>query len=515
MKRSAQIRHPFPRFVPEVRSMFLDKALERIQVTGRTGNLHVDISGVAYDSRSVRSGDLFVAIEGERNNGAHFVPKAVENGAVAIASEHPAGSGLNAACVQVPDARKFLAEISREFYQNPSEELNLVAITGTNGKTTTSYLMESICRHAGFRTCLVGTIGMKIGAQSFHSSHTTPEASDLTNFLRQAVLGGCTHGALEVSSHSLTLKRVFGMRFRVGVFMNLTRDHLDFHRDMESYFQAKQLLFTAENGNRVETAVINADDAYGSRLTTIAGCAVLRFGFNRGADIRVLDYQSQVDGTDVTLQTPAGEFRFQMQLIGRPNLYNAMAATGAALALGISPEAIRKGIEALEGVPGRVERVRAGQNFTVIVDYAHSPDALENLLRTVAQLPHAKLITVFGCGGDRDKTKRPMMGDIAVRMSDVVFATSDNPRSEDPLAILEDIEAGMRKGPASYEIVPDRRQAIKAALTLAGTGDVVVIAGKGHEDYQILGSRTIHFDDREVAREFIDELLNAKKRNGT
>jgi UDP-N-acetylmuramyl-tripeptide synthetase len=407
----------------------------------------------------------------------------------------------------VPDARRFLAEVSDLFYGHPSEKLGLVAITGTNGKTTTSYLMDSIFRHAGIHACLVGTIGMRIGAKSFPSAHTTPESSDLTRFLHDAVKDGCTHGALEVSSHSLSLKRVFGTQFQAGVFMNLTRDHLDFHKDMESYFRAKQLLFSDPNGNRTQTAIINIDDPYGQRLEREIRCQTLSFGFDPNAKIHVLNHQSRVDGTDLTVQIPSGEIRYRLQLVGRPNIYNTMAATGAALALGIDAQAIQKGIEGLEGVPGRVERIDAGQPFTVVVDYAHSPDALENLLHTMAQLPHERLITVFGCGGDRDRTKRPIMGEIAVRMSDLVIATSDNPRSENPLEILKEIEVGMHQGPAPYKIVPDRRQAIEEAIFAARTGDVVVIAGKGHEDYQVLGDQTIHFDDREVARELIRGIV--------
>jgi UDP-N-acetylmuramoyl-L-alanyl-D-glutamate--2,6-diaminopimelate ligase len=483
--------------------MLLSKALERIPGISGAGASEVEIGGIAFDSRSVQKGDLFVAIKGEKSDGTHFIPQAIQRGAAAVAAEVQIKLEQDTPRLLVPDAREFLAEIAAAFYGNPSERLNLVAITGTNGKTTTSYLMDSIFRQAGLRACLAGTNGMKIGVKNFPSNHTTPESADLTRFLHGAVTEGCTHGALEVSSHSLSLKRVFGTRFRVAVFMNLTRDHLDFHKDMESYFKAKRLLFSDEDRNRVETAIVNFDDPYGQRLMSGIRCDVLSFGFNEGASIHVLNHQSRVDGTDLILRTPAGEIRYRMQLIGRPNIYNAMAATGAALALGLDADKICSGIESLEGVPGRVERVEAGQPFTLVVDYAHSPDALENLLNTVSQLPHARVITVFGCGGDRDKTKRPIMGAIAVRMSDLVFATSDNPRSEDPLQILKEIEAGLRKGPASYEIVPDRRKAIELAVGNAREGDVVVIAGKGHEDYQILGDRKIHFDDREVARELI------------
>jgi UDP-N-acetylmuramoyl-L-alanyl-D-glutamate--2,6-diaminopimelate ligase len=490
-------------FGPEARSpMILREALERIPNIQSTGNPNIDICGIAYDSRSVQKGDLFVAIKGEKQDGARFIGQALNRGAVAVASEKNQAPA-QAVSVVVPDARKFLAEISRIFYRDPSAKLKLVGITGTKGKTTSSYLMDSIFSHAGIPSCLMGTIMMKIGSQIIQSHHTTPESSDLMRFLQQAVTGGCTHGALEVSSHSLALKRVFGARFAVGVFMNLTHDHLDFHKNMEAYFQAKQLLFSAENGNNIECAVINVDDDYGRRLASETRSSVLRFGFRKPADIRVLEYQSTSGGTELALDTPAGQVHFQLRLIGRPNAYNVMAATGAALCLGLDLKTIRSGIEALKGVPGRMERIDAGQDFTVIVDYAHSPDSLDNLLQTLSQLPHKRIITVFGCGGDRDKTKRPVMGEIAARASDLVIATSDNPRSEDPLEILKEIETGLRKGPAPFKIEPDRRLAIELAISMASAGDVVALAGKGHEDYQIIGSRTIPFDDRILALELI------------
>ena len=492
--------------------MILKEALEHIPGINRTERFDADILGISYDSRTVQKGDLFVAIKGEKADGAHFVNQAVENGAVAVASEQKIDTGSAAVNIVVPDARRFLSEFSRIFYEDPSARLKIVGITGTKGKTTTSYLMDSIYRHAGIRSCLAGTIEMKIGTTSFHSSHTTPESSDLMKFLQQAVTEGCTHGAMEVSSHSLVLKRVFGTKYSTGVFMNLTHDHLDFHKDIESYFRAKQLLFSIENHNRIKTAVINIDDPFGRRLANGIQCPVIRFGFDRTADIHPLEFESRVDSSDLTLETPAGKARFHMRLIGRPNAYNVMAAVGAALSLDIDPEMIRIGIEALEGVPGRMERIDAGQDFTVIVDYAHSPDSLENLLKTVTQMPHKKRITVFGCGGDRDRSKRQIMGEIAVNASDYVFATSDNPRSENPLEILKEIETGMRKGPAPYCIVPDRRQAIASALSMAGTGDVVVIAGKGHEDYQIIGNKMVPFDDRKLARELIQERMESGKK---
>jgi UDP-N-acetylmuramoyl-L-alanyl-D-glutamate--2,6-diaminopimelate ligase len=297
----------------------------------------------------------------------------------------------------------------------------------------------------------------------------------------------------------------------VGVFTNLTLDHLDFHKNMEAYFQAKQLLFSEAGENRIEAAVINADDAYGKRLADEIRIPKMRFGFHPPADIYVLEYKSDRDGTDLALASPAGILRFHTRLIGRPNAYNIMAATGAALSLGVGADTIREGVESLKGVPGRMELVEAGQDFTIIVDYAHSPDSLENLLQTVNQLPHGKLITVFGCGGDRDRTKRPIMGEIATRLSDYVFATSDNPRTENPLSILKEIEPGMRKGAAPYSIVPDRRSAIESAIEMARAGDAVVIAGKGHEDYQILGTNVIAFDDRKVATDIVRRRLDRKE----
>jgi UDP-N-acetylmuramoyl-L-alanyl-D-glutamate--2,6-diaminopimelate ligase len=487
--------------------MLLSELLESMPEIDRAGYPEVQVRGITYDSRQVKDGDLFVAIKGEKTDGARFIDQAISRGASIVAAEQPLESQLAVPCLIVPDARKFLAQASRIFYQNPCEKLKMVGITGTNGKTTTSYLMHSLFSRSGFPSCLVGTIGMKIGDQNYSSKHTTPEASDLMKFLHQAAAAGCTHGAMEVSSHSLSLKRVFGAKFAVAIFMNLTQDHLDFHKDMESYFQAKCLLFSPENGNRIEAAVINTDDPYGERLANQYAGRVLRFGFNKSADIHVKEFHSRANGSDLTLATPAGEMEFRLQLIGRPNAYNIMAAVGAAHCLGLKPEEIRKGIESMKGVPGRLELVSEGQAFTVVVDYAHSPDALENLLKTVSQLPHARIISIFGCGGDRDRTKRPIMGEIATRMSDFVIATSDNPRSEDPSAILKEIEPGLRKGSAPYEIQPDRRQAIEAAISMANKGDIVVIAGKGHEDYQIIGDKILHFDDREVAKELIRERI--------
>ncbi len=483
--------------------MLIREMLENIPGISLTGNQDVEIRGIAYDSRRVDAGDLFVALKGESTDGALHAPEAVSRGAVALATDHdlPATDGIP--ILRVPDARRFLAEVSRLFYEDPASRMELVAITGTNGKTTTAYLVDAILRQAGKRTCLVGTLGLKAADQRFPSPHTTPEASDLTAFLQRALLAGCTHGAVEVSSHALAMQRVFDVRFAVAVFSNLTPEHLDFHHDMESYYEAKRLLFMPQGGNRVRSAIVNAEDPYGRRLAGEVPVPVLQYGVTRECGIRLLDRSIRIDGTDLRLQTPAGELAIHAALVGHPNISNIMAAVGAALSLGLDSYDIRQGIESVSGVPGRMELIRCGQEFTVIVDYAHTPDALQKLLETVQQCAFGRILTVFGCGGDRDRAKRPLMGEIAARLSHFVIATSDNPRRENPLQILADIEPGLKKGPSPYRIDPDRREAIRAAFSRAGKGDVVVIAGKGHENYQIIGEKKMAFDDRAVARELL------------
>ncbi len=492
--------------------MLLTELLEQIPGIDLTAKPQIRIQGIAYDSRLVKEGYLFVAMKGQKFNGVRFIAQAISRGAAAVASEEAIKADV--VTITVPDARKFLAQVSRGFYLDPPSHMKLVGITGTNGKTTTAYLLNSIYQKANLRSCQIGTTGMKIGSQVFPSERTTPESSCLMMLLRHAVIAGCTHGAIEVSSHALALDRVFGTKFTIGVFTNLTQDHLDFHKDMESYYQAKRLLFSAENDNRIESAIINIDDPYGQRLAREVRCPVVRFGFSKEAEVRVLECQSRAHGTNLILAIPQGELNLYLRLIGHPNVYNAMAAIGAALCLGIDMDSIHHGIEALEGVPGRMELIDAGQSFTVIVDYAHTPDALENLLKTVSQLPRAKLITVFGCGGDRDRRKRPLMGEIATRLSDYVIATSDNPRTEDPLEILREIESGLCQSSGSYKLMPDRREAIGFAVSMALKGDIVVIAGKGHEDYQIIGNRAIPFDDRTVAWDMLRELANAQGAQG-
>jgi UDP-N-acetylmuramoyl-L-alanyl-D-glutamate--2,6-diaminopimelate ligase len=471
-----------------------------LEVSGKTD---VPIVGVTYDSRRVAPGFLFVALTGTRTDGASYVEEAWRRGAAAVAAEGAIAPASGTAAIRVREGRRFLADISRIYFDDPASRLQLVAVTGTNGKTTTTYILDAIFRSAGFKSCVVGTIGMRIGDARFPTEHTTPEASDLAGFLHRAAAEGCTHGSLEASSHALVQKRVFGMKFAVGVFTNLTPEHLDYHHDMESYYQAKRILFSKEGRNGLSLAVVNLDDPYGRRLAQDADGPVLGYGYAPEAGVRFLESDARPGGTSLRLALPSAELSLRTRLVGRPNIYNIMSATAAAIGLGIDADAIVRGIQAVQGVPGRMEPVDEGQPYSVFVDYAHTPDALENLLRTADALPHARILTVFGCGGDRDRAKRRVMGEIAAKGSDVVIATSDNPRTEDPLAILAEIEPGLRGHRARYEVVPDRRAAIGRALSLAGDDDIVLIAGKGHEDYQIIGTRVFPFDDRAVAREII------------
>jgi UDP-N-acetylmuramoyl-L-alanyl-D-glutamate--2,6-diaminopimelate ligase len=490
--------------------MLLQELEKQIPGTRCSGDPTISIQGMAFDSRKVKPGDLFIAIKGEVFDGSQFVGQALAQGAVAIASEAQIQSLPGISVLHVSDARRFLAEASRLFYGDPARKLKIIAITGTNGKTTTVHLLGAIFHKAGIKACTVGTLGMKIGKECVTSRHTTPESLDLVYFLHHAVESGCTHAALEASSHALCLKRLFGTKITVGVFTNLTQDHLDFHKDMESYYQAKRLLFTAPGNNDVESAVINIDDPFGVLLSTEVGCPVIRFGSGSNAELRIVGVAYRLNGMNLRIATPQGEIRVATQLVGRPNADNILAAAGAALSLGINLEDLQQGVEHLSGVEGRMELINPGQSFSVYVDYAHTPDALQKLLQTAMQLPHRRLITVFGCGGDRDRKKRPLMGEIAARMSDFVIATSDNPRTENPLEILHQIERGLAKGPAKYCVLPDRRAAIASAIGMAGKGDVILIAGKGHEDSQIIGTLKFPFDDRVIARESILNLTQER-----
>jgi UDP-N-acetylmuramoyl-L-alanyl-D-glutamate--2,6-diaminopimelate ligase len=419
-------------------------------------------------------------------------------------SESAAPADLQVVWVRVPDARLALAALAAIFYGDPSEELVLVGITGTNGKTTTSYLLASVFEAAGITCGRIGTVGYRIGRKEIEAERTTPEAPELQAMIREMVTQGCGACAMEVSSHALALHRVTGMRFAAGVFTNLTRDHLDFHADMDDYFRAKRRLFEMLPSDA--PALLNVDDPRGASLTEAGGRPVT-YGIHRPADISPGPLSFSLAGLTLDVRTPRGTVRVRSGLVGRPNVYNILAAVATATALGLPFDAIERGISALAGVPGRFQLVsRASDGVTVVVDYAHTDDALRNLLETARPLATGRLITVFGCGGDRDRTKRPLMGAVAGRLSDLIVITSDNPRSEDPARIIEEIQRGItadtrRDGAQSVLTIVDRRTAIAKAIEMARPGDLVLVAGKGHEKYQVIGDRTLPFDDVEVARE--------------
>jgi UDP-N-acetylmuramoyl-L-alanyl-D-glutamate--2,6-diaminopimelate ligase len=515
----------------------LDALAARLPGARLTGDPATAISHVTHDSRRAGPGTLFVAVRGLSADGNQFVEAARRKGAVAVASEEaPRGDGP---WLEVPDAREALAVLSAAVLGDPADRLQLVGVTGTNGKTTTTYLIDAALRACGYKVGLLGTIQYRVGDRLAEAVRTTPEASDLQELFAEMVEAGCSHVVMEVSSHSLSLRRVHGSAFRVAVFTNLTRDHLDFHGDMDSYYAAKRVLFDTllrADGH----AVINADDDRAEDLRGASRGKVLTYSLraDSGADLVARDVSLSLEGTRFTVRAGQADLSVRTPLIGGFNVANVLAALGASLALGLPAEQALAGIASVAGVPGRLERVQAGQDFTVVVDYAHTDDALRNLLETVRELRPRRLITVFGCGGDRDRTKRPLMGAVASRLSDVVVVTSDNPRSEPPEAIIEEILAGMGSGrhamragsesrPAalgafrpfgasppgpqrsSHLVVVDRREAIAQALEMAGPGDAVVIAGKGHEAYQVLRERTVPFDDRLVAREVLARL--AKK----
>ncbi len=455
---------------------------------------------VTHDSRRVVPGGIFVAITGATTDGNNFVNQATQRGALAVLSENPRPADFDGVWFQVADARASLARTAALVYGHPSRSLKLVGITGTNGKTTIAHLCESVFRAAGAVPAMMGTIAHRIGEYEEVAAHTTPEASDIQAFMHRAVAAKVTYAVMEVSSIALDLHRTDCLDFAVAAFTNLTQDHLDYHGTMVAYAAAKQKLFEMTKNH----AVINADDAFGATLRQATRAQVMSYAIDSSADLTPDQTDFGVAGLSFTARTPVGDIEIRSPLVGRPHAYNILCAVGIGLALGIAPDTIARGINASHGAAGRFERASdASDDLTVIVDYAHTPDALVNVLkiaRDAAKASGGRVVTVFGCGGDRDKTKRPLMGEDAAKMSDVVIATSDNPRSEDPEAILADIEVGLKRASGTYELIADRRAAITKAVTKAEPNDVIVIAGKGHEDYQILASGKIHFDDREIAR---------------
>jgi UDP-N-acetylmuramoyl-L-alanyl-D-glutamate--2,6-diaminopimelate ligase len=460
------------------------------------------ISQLGCDSRKVEPGSAFFALHGAKTDGNVFVKDAVARGATAVISEErqPADLPEKVLWIRVREARKSLAIAAANYFGHPGQALKLAAVTGTNGKTTTTSIIDSILKASGAKTGLFGTIAYHTPAGDYPAPNTTPESVDLQGFLAEIRDSGGQFGVLEASSHALSLDRLWTCHFAAAVFTNLTREHMDYHKNFDDYFAAKRRLFDGTGAGVPDAAIINIDDEYGKRL---AGHAknVVTYGLDAAAQITTKKFQLTFSGLSFTAQTPKGKVQISSRLVGRINVYNILAAIGAAQALDISNDVIAAGIQNLDSVSGRFQRIDLGQPFFVVVDYAHTDDALENLIRTARELnPKGRIITLFGCGGWKDRTKRPVMGEVSGRLSDLTILANDNPKTEDPLKIISDVVVGIQKANGKYLIEPDRQKAIALAFDQARPGDIVLLAGKGHEDYQILADRTVHFDDREEAR---------------
>jgi UDP-N-acetylmuramoyl-L-alanyl-D-glutamate--2,6-diaminopimelate ligase len=485
--------------------MTFQQVLDGTEVLALSGDPVV--SSVEYDSRRVKLGCVFVAMRGESNDGNQFIDQAIQAGAVAVVTDSAAEKPRpDVGWALVPRGRRALARVSANFYKKPAERIAITGITGTNGKSTTAFLVESILAAAGRKSALIGTIEYHVAGKVLPAPHTTPEALELNRILNEALGHGATDAVMEVSSHALAQERVYGVPFDVAVFTNLTRDHLDYHQTMEEYFAAKRVLFEGCGTDAPRAVVTNIDDEAGAKLAEFSrklSSVVLKYGWERG-DLHAEKVEITTRGTRFDLVMPEERIPVFSMLIGRVNVYNILAAAGAAYARGCKGQAIAGGIEKLACVPGRFERVDCGQPFTVVVDYAHTDDALRNLTALARELvsgAKGKVLTVFGCGGDRDRKKRPLMGEAAGRGSDFVLLTSDNPRNEDPLAIINDAVVGLQKTGVKYSVEPDRRKAIALAIGEARPGDIVLLAGKGHEKVQVTRAGATPFDDLEVARQ--------------
>ena len=489
--------------------MTFQHLLDGAEVLSVSGN--PDVSGVEYDSRRVKAGCVFVAMRGETSDGNRFIDQAIRTGAVAVVTDSPAEAQREGvAWALVPHGRRALARLSANFYKRPAERIAVTGITGTNGKSTTAFLVESILTAAGRKSALIGTIEYHVAGRVCPAPHTTPEALELARLFNEALGQGATDAVMEVSSHALAQQRVFGVPFDVAVFTNLTRDHLDYHKTMGEYFSAKRVLFEGCGTEPPRAVVTNLDDEHGTKLADFShkrSPVVLTYGWDRG-DFHAEKPEITPRGTRFDMITPDGKLAIFSPLIGRVNVYNILAAAAAGFARGCSAQTITQGVAVLTHVPGRFQRVDCGQPFTVVVDYAHTDDALRNLTSLAHEFVSrsgggARVITLFGCGGDRDRAKRPLMGEAAGRGSDFVVLTSDNPRSEDPRAIINDALVGLQRSGAKYSVEVDRRKGIALAIGEARPGDIVLLAGKGHEKVQVTREGTHPFDDVEVAREVL------------
>ncbi len=462
-----------------------------------------EISGVAYDSRCVQPGWLFVCIKGFQTDGHQYIPNAVAQGAAAVLVEEDGADVCGAVKIQTQDARKALAIIGANWYGHPAKSLEIIGVTGTNGKTTVTSLMKQILEFDGKTVGLIGTNGNMIGDEFLPSERTTPESFELQGLFRRMADRGVQYVVMEVSSHSLALSRVHGIPFALGVFTNLTQDHLDFHQTMENYLAAKKQLFTM-----CREAVINLDDPAGEEIAGEAACRTVTYSIEKESDYRAENIRISARGVLFDLVSKSGStYAVRLGIPGRFSAYNAMAAAVACLSLGIPAEKVFDALVVAKGVKGRAETLYTNTDYTVMIDYAHTPDGLENIIQTVREFVQGRIITLFGCGGDRDATKRPVMGEIAGRLSDYCIITSDNPRTEDPMEIIRQIESGIRKTNCNYKTIENRREAIRYALTTAQKGDCIILAGKGHETYQIIGKEKRHFDEREVVKEILEGMV--------
>ncbi|MGI5920161.1 MAG: UDP-N-acetylmuramoyl-L-alanyl-D-glutamate--2,6-diaminopimelate ligase [Syntrophomonadaceae bacterium] len=484
--------------------MKLGSLLKDMEITVWHGDLSCEIKGIAYDSRKVKPGYLFVCIKGFKTDGHLFAQSAVDNGAVAILGETKLDLIGNVTQVIIPDCRQALPILAARFYGQPSRDLRIIGVTGTNGKTTTTHFIRAILEEWGKRTAIMGTLYAKIDDYQHELGHTTPESLEIEEFFAITRQKKGEYVVMEVSSHALDLNRVDEILFDVAVFTNLTQDHLDYHQTMEKYKQAKLKLFRKIPEGSKNFVIINSDDESARDFINAASSRVCTYGIDNPADVRATGVNTNLKGTSFNVEYGGEVLSIRMKPIGLFSVYNALAAIAFALQEGIAPAIIKQALEKVEGVPGRFEQVDCGQDFTVIVDYAHTPDGLQNILATARKLVENRLITVFGCGGDRDRSKRPLMGEIAATYSDFCIITSDNPRSEDPLAIINEIVPGVdRVKDSRYSIIADRREAIRHAIFLARPGDLIIIAGKGHETYQLVKDQVLDFDDRKIAAEFL------------
>jgi UDP-N-acetylmuramoyl-L-alanyl-D-glutamate--2,6-diaminopimelate ligase len=490
-----------------MKGISLAELIEDIRGCVVDGNPSLEISQIQYDSRKIRTGDLFVAVQGDREDGHSYVGDAVKRGAIAVVVERDVEVPLEVTKVVVPDSRAALSRVASVYFGRPSRRMEITGVTGTNGKTTTCYLLKSIYGAAGLNAGMITTVEYVIGHKKKRATLTTPESLDLQEILRSMAESGVHAVAMEVSSHGLVQKRVKDVDFSNAVFTNLTRDHLDFHGDMESYLSSKKMLFQAMTIGGI--AAMNCDDPHWQEMVADTRARVIKYGFSEGADLRATGIEATLQGTKIDVTWNGKSLELESPLVGRHNAYNMMASAAAALSSGVEDYSVALGIKRLKKVPGRVEAFDLPNGARAFVDYAHTPDALFKVLGSLKEVTGGRVICVFGCGGDRDKGKRPMMGEVSASLADHVIVTSDNPRREDPASIILDITKGIKGH--NYKVEPDRRKAIEEALRMTGSGDCVLVAGKGHEDYQIVGELRLPFDDRKVISELIErgELWSA------